>query len=61
MGYIKEPKGVDFVVNGKPLTEKQKEAISAFIKADKAGLDKQKSGGLKKSKTAYSSHAKSSQ
>ena len=32
----KEPKGVDFVINGKPLTEKQKIAISQYIKEDKA-------------------------
>lgn len=36
MGYIKEPDGVDFVINGKPLTDKQKQAISLFIQADKA-------------------------
>ncbi len=36
MGHIKEPEGVDFVINGKPLTDKQKQAISEFIKADKA-------------------------
>ncbi len=36
MGYVKEPEGVDFVINGKPLTDKQKKAISDFIKADKA-------------------------
>jgi hypothetical protein len=35
MGYIKEPEGVDFVINGKPLTDKQKKEISEFIKADK--------------------------
>jgi hypothetical protein len=35
MGYIKEPDGVDFVINGKPLTDKQKKEISEFIKADK--------------------------
>jgi hypothetical protein len=35
MGYIKEPEGVDFVINGKPLTDKQKKQISEFIKADK--------------------------
>jgi hypothetical protein len=35
MGYIKEPDGIDFVINGKPLTDKQKQAISQFIKADK--------------------------
>lgn len=36
MGYIKEPEGVDFVINGEPLTAQQKQAISAYIKADKA-------------------------
>lgn len=38
MGYIKEPDGVDFVINGKPLTDKQKQLISEFIKADKERL-----------------------
>ena len=38
MGYIKEPDGVDFVINGKPLTDEQKQAITAFIKADKERL-----------------------
>lgn len=42
MGYIKEPYGVDFVIKGKPLTEKQKQAISEFIKADKERLAKLK-------------------
>ena len=42
MGHIKEPDGVDFVINGKPLTEKEKKAISEFIKADKAKIAKQK-------------------
>lgn len=40
MGYIKEPAGVDFEINGKPLTEKQKKEISEFIKADKDRLSK---------------------
>lgn len=40
MGHIKEPEGVDFVINGKPLTEIQKKAISEFIKADKKHLEK---------------------
>ena len=40
MGYIKEPDGVDFVIKGKPLTDKQKKAISEFIKADKERLAK---------------------
>ena len=42
MGYIKEPDGVDFVINGKPLTEKQQQAISKFIQADKERIKKQK-------------------
>ncbi|MFN2458631.1 MAG: hypothetical protein ABR502_10545 [Chitinophagaceae bacterium] len=42
MGHIKEPDGVDFVINGKPLTEKEKKAISEFIKADKEKIAKQK-------------------
>lgn len=42
MGYIKEPEGVDFVINGKPLTDKQKKEISEFIKADKERLLKLK-------------------
>ena len=36
MGYIKEPEGVDFIINGKPLTDKQRQEISDFIKTDKA-------------------------
>lgn len=35
MGFIREPEGVDFLIQGKPLTEKQKKELSAFIKADK--------------------------
>ena len=42
MGHIKEPDGVDFIIKGKPLTEKEKKAISKFIKADKAKIAKQK-------------------
>jgi len=42
MGHIKEPDGIDFVINGKPLTEKEKKAISEFIRADKEKIAKQK-------------------
>ena len=42
MGHIKEPDGVDFIIKGKPLTEKEKKAISEFIKADKEKIAKQK-------------------
>lgn len=31
MGLIKEPEGVDFVIQSKPLIEKQERELSAFI------------------------------
>lgn len=36
MGLIREPLDVDFVVDPRPLTQKEELAISEFIKADKA-------------------------
>jgi len=51
MGHIKEPDGVDFIINGKPLTDKERKAISEFIKADKEKIAKQK---LHKTKNAKS-------
>jgi len=36
MGYIKEPAGVDFVINSRPLTKKEELAISEYIRAYKA-------------------------
>ena len=35
MGIIKEPLDVDFVVDPRPLTEKERKMICGFIKADK--------------------------
>ena len=35
MGLIKEPIGVDFIVDSRPLTENEKSAISEFIRTDK--------------------------
>jgi hypothetical protein len=32
MGHIKEPKGVDFIINSRPLTKDEEIAISEFIK-----------------------------
>ena len=49
MGHIKEPDGVDFIINGKPLTDKERKAISEFIKADKEKIARQK---LRKTKAA---------
>ncbi|MDR0830246.1 MAG: hypothetical protein LBN95_09095 [Prevotellaceae bacterium] len=36
MGYIKEPYGVDFFIKSRPLTDKDRRAISEFIRTDKA-------------------------
>ncbi len=54
MGHIKEPDRVDFIINGKPLTDKERKAISEFIKADKEKIAKQK---LSKAKAAPSKRA----
>ena len=32
MGHIKEPKGVDFVINSRPLTKDEEKAISEYIR-----------------------------
>jgi hypothetical protein len=31
MGFIREPEGVDFVIQSRPLTEKQEKELSEFI------------------------------
>ena len=36
MGHIKEPEGVDFVINSRPLTQEEEMAISNYIRAYKA-------------------------
>lgn len=36
MGYIKEPKGVDFIIQSKPLNDEERTAISEFIRNYKA-------------------------
>lgn len=51
MGHIKEPDGIDFIINGKPLTDNERKAISEFIKADKEKIESQKS---RKTKTTNS-------
>jgi len=44
MGYIKEPKGVDFIIKSEPLTDNERKAISAFIRNDKAKRLKKQDG-----------------
>jgi hypothetical protein len=39
MGHIKEPKGVDFIIESKPLTEEERKKISDFIRKDKVKLE----------------------
>jgi hypothetical protein len=51
MGHIKEPDGVDFIIKGKPLTDKERKAISEFIKADKEKIARQKLRKTKNDKT----------
>ncbi len=36
MGLIKEPEGVDFVIKSRPLTKKEEELLSEFIREQKA-------------------------
>ena len=36
MGHIKEPAGVDFVINSRPLTKDEEIAISEYIRAYKS-------------------------
>lgn len=36
MGFIKEPKGVDFIIQSKPLTDKERKEISKYIAEYKA-------------------------
>jgi hypothetical protein len=42
MGYIKEPKGVDFIIKSEPLTDKERQEISKFIASYKAKNKKKK-------------------
>ncbi len=55
MGLIKEPLNVDFVVDPRPLTNKERKMISDFIKADKLKksklLDRPKINPKRRSRT----------
>ena len=53
MGHIKEPEGVDFLIESKPLTDREREEISKFIKkrkelTGKKSSLKEKTNGTKK-------------
>lgn len=49
MGFIKEPKGVDFTIQSKPLTDKDRQEISKHI-ADYKAKRKKKQAIKTKSK-----------
>jgi hypothetical protein len=40
MGFIKEPEGVDFVIQSKPLTKKQEKELSDYIAKRKLEIKK---------------------
>ena len=40
MGFIKEPEGVDFVIQSKPLTIKQEKELSEYIAKRKLDIKK---------------------
>ncbi len=41
MGFIREPEGVDFVIQSKPLTKKQEKELSAYIAKRKLEIKNQ--------------------
>lgn len=45
MGYIKEPEGIDFIIQSKPLTKKQEKELSEFIAKRKLEIKKQAKKG----------------
>lgn len=44
MGIIREPEGVDFVIQSKPLTDKQEKELSEFIAKRKLEIKKKSKG-----------------
>ncbi len=48
MGLIKEPEGVDFVIQSKPLTEKQQKELSDHIARRKLEIKKRTPRGTYK-------------
>jgi len=50
MSFIKEPEGIDFIIQSPPLTEKEKEEINDFIRARKSKKNLAKRTLLKKAK-----------
>jgi hypothetical protein len=51
MAYIKEPKGVDFIIKSEPLTDEERKAISKFIIDYKAKHSKTRASKARASST----------
>lgn len=43
MGHIKEPEGIDFIIQSKPLTDEERNEISKYIRDYKANQSRNKS------------------
>ncbi|MDR1592875.1 MAG: hypothetical protein LBS43_00145 [Prevotellaceae bacterium] len=50
MGFIREPEGVDFVIDSGTLSDKDREEISLYIRNYKLEMSKKKKSGTKKVK-----------
>lgn len=48
MGHIPEPKGVDFIIQSPPLSDKERTELSEFIKIRKTELGQKPSSPRKK-------------
>ena len=57
MGYIKEPKGVDFVIASEPLTDKARLEISNFIRSYKTKTRIKVVKTVAKTKSSKAAHA----
>jgi hypothetical protein len=51
MGHIREPEGVDFIIESKPLTNTERKEISEFIKTLKKKKVIRRSKSTRKKKT----------
>jgi hypothetical protein len=52
MGYIAEPKGVDFLIKSPPLTDKERQELSEHIRQRKIELKKKSDSKQKSQSTA---------
>ncbi len=56
MGHIKEPKGVDFIIASDPLTDKDRQEISEFIRNYKSKTTAKKNKSVTTAKQAKVTH-----